>query len=454
MSPVSAAILVVLLLVVLRGPRRWAVLGLMAGVFSLTQGHAVEIFGLSIWPIRFLEAAALARVLLRKELVWSRMTRIDWTLLLLYNYSGLVWVLRSSNVTPHMFASALDPTVCYLALRALVRSLDDIRWFLNAFVVLLIPFTALVIVERVTGQPAFGMVGATGLLLLRNGVPRCMGTFRHAILLGSVAAAFLALYIGLSLSASRRRTAALGGALCLVLVWLSNSGGPLISAGAALTGWALWMVRDRMFLTRRTLVAVVLLLLVFMKAPIWYLPAKVSGLIGGGGYHRSMLMDRAWQDMDRWWLVGMDMKDTIGWIPYYDEYIGGADITNQFIALALRGGLPAIIIFIVLLTFMFKGLGRALAVARASGSRQDEIVLWGLGVMVAVHVTSWLSIAYFDQSWAVWLMHAAAVSAAVRGAEAQAAEGTAEERTRVPFAASRRRPELVYRPVSTRSVQW
>jgi hypothetical protein len=453
MNAVSGSILVVLLLVVGLAPRRWALLGLMAGVFFLTQGHSVEIFGLSIWPIRFLEAIAFARVLLRDELLWSNFNRIDWTLLLLYNFSGLVWILRSSNVTPHLFASALDPTVCYLALRALIRSLDDVRWFLNAFVVLLVPFTALVFVERFTGQPAFRLVGETGPLLFRNGVTRCMGTFRHAILLGSLAASFLALYVGVSLSAPRRAAAILGGTLCLVLVWLANSGGPLMSAGAAFAGWLLWVARDRMFLVRRAIVALVLLLLIFMQAPIWYLPAKVSRVVGGGGYHRSILMDRAWQDLDKWWLAGMDIKDTIGWIPYHDDYIGGADITNQFVAFGLRGGLPAIAIFVVLLSFIFKALGRALAAARASGSRTDEIFLWGLGVMVGVHVTSWLSIAFFDQSWAVWLMHAAAVSASVRLLEVQAA-GRAVSAIRAPsrVSVSRRTPRMVYRTAPRRGV--
>ena len=120
MNAVSGTILIVLLVVVCVAPRRWALLAMMAGVFFLTQGHSVDVAGVNLYPVRFLEVAALSRVLVRRELTWSRLNQIDVTLLLLYNYTALVWILRSPEVTGQQLASALDPTICYLALRALV----------------------------------------------------------------------------------------------------------------------------------------------------------------------------------------------------------------------------------------------------------------------------------------------------------------------------------------------
>ena len=78
-------------------------------------------------------------MLVRRELAWSHLNQIDVTVLLLYNYAALVWILRSPEVTGQQFASALDPMMCYLALRALVGTLDDLGWLLNAFVVVLVP---------------------------------------------------------------------------------------------------------------------------------------------------------------------------------------------------------------------------------------------------------------------------------------------------------------------------
>ena len=429
MNAVSASILIVLLLVVSFGSRRWALLAVMAGVFFLTQGHAVEAGGLRLFPIRFIVAFAFVRVVVRRELVWSRLNRIDHTLLFLYNYAALVWILRSSEREAQQFASAIDPTLCYLAFRGLIGGLEDLRRLLNALVVLLVPFTVLVLLERLSGQSAFMMVGATGGLYFRDGIARCQGSFRHAVLLGSTAASFLPLYIALFLAGRLRSVALTGGALCVALIALSHSGGPLTSAGAALFGWFLWPLRERMALVRRATLAVLLFLMVFMKSPIWYLPFKISSVVGGGGFHRSLLMEQAWLHLDQWWLFGMDVRLTGVWMPYVLEAVGGgADVTNQFLVFGIRGGLLAVGLTVGVLALGFVTIGNLSASARASVNRKmaDQFLLWGLGVALFVHAVSWLGTSYFDQSWVVWLMHLAAVSSAMQAAEYAAPERITE----------------------------
>ena len=197
MNAVGGSILAFLVAVLCVAPRRWALLGVMGGVFFLTQGQSIDVLGLNIFPLRVLEAVGFARVVVRGEISVRRLNRLDAILLLLYNYSALIWIARSTNTAPSQYASALDPTLCYLTVRGLIDGIDDLRWFLIAFVALLVPFTALVLVERRTGQSAFTLVGAAPTLIFRDGVARCQGAFRHAILLGSVAASFVPLYIGL-----------------------------------------------------------------------------------------------------------------------------------------------------------------------------------------------------------------------------------------------------------------
>ena len=441
MNAFTAAILIVLLLVVCLGSRRWALLAVMAGVFFLTQWHSVDVFGLNFYPMRFLEAAAFGRVLLRRELTRARLNRIDWALLLLYNYTAVVWILRSSDFTPRQFATALDPTVCYLALRSLILDVDDLRWVLNALVVILVPYTALVLVERMTGRTAFGFAGAAQELYFRNGIPRCQGSFRHAVLLGAVAASFLSLYIGLWLGGTRRAVAVLGGALCLTLVVLSNSGGPVTAAAAVFLGWSVWPWRERMARVRRAALALLLLLVLLMKAPIWYLPFKVSGVVGGGGFYRGLLLERAWQDLGKWWLFGMDIQETASWTPVYVDVVGGVDVTNQFLVFGVRGGLVGILLSVGLLWFAFRGIGMALASQRGpeNESRASALVLWGLGVALVVHSVSWLGTSYFDQSYVIWLLHVAAVSSLV-----QAARHPAFEPAGASLAKGRLRPPTLY----------
>jgi len=119
-----------------------------------------------------------------------------------------------------------------------------------------------------------------------------------------------------------------------------------------------------------------------MKAPIWYLPFKISTVVGCGGYHRGLLMERAWENLGVWWLAGMDIKDTAGWVPYVNAASAGEDITNQFVGFGIKAGLPAVVLSGVLFVLAFKGLASALTFARRSGDtgRADELLLWGLGV--------------------------------------------------------------------------
>lgn len=440
MNAVSGGILVVLLSLVCFAPRRWALLGMMSGVFFLTQGHSVNLAGLNLYPLRFLEAAAFARVLARGEFLNLRFNRIDWSLILFYTYGAAVWTLRSSESAAQQIASAVDPILCYLVFRTFLAELADLQWFLRAFVVLLVPYTLLVFLERLTGQSSFAIVGITDPLYVRNGVPRCQGGFRHAILLGSVAAAFLSLYASLCLSRRRRLVDLLGAGLCGALVVLTNSSGPLTSIAAASLGWLAWPLRRSMQSIRRTSVLIVFAVALFMNAPVWYLPFKISALIGGGGFHRGALMDRAWQDLGNWWLVGMDMKETIHWFPYLHDVVGGADITNQFIVYGLRAGLPALALSALPLVFAFKRLGYALATQRASAGHDDsnELLYWGIGVSLFVHVVSWLGVAYFDQSWAVWVLHlAGANSASPAGALSNAPVREGVVLIPTPFAVAR-----------------
>src|SRR6266498_335895 len=57
MNLLGAAILGILIAVVLFASRRWAVIAMMTGVLYLTQGQAVQVMGLNMFAVRFLELA-------------------------------------------------------------------------------------------------------------------------------------------------------------------------------------------------------------------------------------------------------------------------------------------------------------------------------------------------------------------------------------------------------------
>jgi hypothetical protein len=198
--------------------------------------------------------------------------------------------------------------------------------------------------------------------------------------------------------------------LCLAIVAFSNSGGPNSVLSVAVVGWLLWLMREKMQLFRRWFAALILLLALVMKAPVWYLPAKLSAFTGGTGWHRSYLMDVAFQHLNQWWLAGMREEDTAAWFPYILPTVGGADITNQFLAFGTQAGLVAIGLLIYLIYCAFSQVGRGLGWVRQTPDVQDdEPLLWALGVALAANVSNWLGITYFDQFNVLWLLQLAAL---------------------------------------------
>jgi hypothetical protein len=418
MNAIGAAILVGLGAVILLAPRRWALLGLMAGVLYLTEQQAIDLFGINLTAMRFLEAAGLARVIRRGEFPGGRLNPVDQAVLCVYGYTTLVFLLRSDAGHAQVLGWMVDSTFSYFIVRAWLKNVDDLRWFLRAFVFVLAPYVALLVAEMQAQENPFSVMGsATWSGELRGGRIRCMGSFKHPSLLGTMGAALLPLYIGLVLTNGCRKPALAGVALCFGIVWLSNSGGPLGAAAVGIVGWLFWAVRRELFAVRLAFFAILAMLALVMQAPVWYLPARISSLTGGGGWHRSYLMDVAFSEFDKWWFAGMDLAETVSWFPYLVEATGAADITNAYLDLGLKAGVLAMVLFVVLLVRAFRRIGQALEMGRRRiGTRREaDLLLWGSGCALLVHSFNWLGITYFDQIYVVWFMQLAAVSALSQG---------------------------------------
>ncbi|MGA2224628.1 MAG: hypothetical protein ABSH41_09325 [Syntrophobacteraceae bacterium] len=415
MNPLSLSILLCLIGVVLFAPRRWAILGMAAGVLYLNESANFGL-GLNLFPERFLEIAGFVRVMVRKEFNFSKLNEVDRLLLLFYSYMTIVFLLRSTESQLYQIGVAVDATLCYFIFRGLIRDIDDFRWYLRAFAILLIPYVVLLLVEMRTSQNPFSLLlGGSMGHDFREGRVRCVGTFRHPSLLGTLGASFLPLYIGLAIGKTDRIWGLAGIVLCAAIALLANSGGPISAAAVGLAGWLLWPMRAKMDVVRRCMLGLFILTAWIMKSPVWYLPARISEHLGVGGdaWHRSYLMEVAARDFGKWWFSGMSMAQTADWFPYtLPEALGsGADITNQYLMFGLAGGLLSMILFILLLVKGYKSLGQAMRTVRSSSPKpvETEFLLWGLGVMLSVHIENWLSISYFDQSYVLWFLQLGAL---------------------------------------------
>ena len=413
MNSIGVSIVTLLGAVVLFAPRRWALVGMLGGVLYLTEQQAIDVLGLNVTAIRLLEVMRYWPRHGAKGVSMSNFNGMDRALLLFYGYTTLVFLTRSDVGQAEMVGSLVDAMFCYFTFRGLIKNIDELKWFLRVFVIVLGPYVALLSVEMLTRANPFGLLGArTWNFELRSGRIRCMGSFRHPALLGTLGASLLPLYIGLVLTKGNRIRALGGISLCLGVVVLSNSGGPLSGAAMGVVGWLFWIARTKMFIVRRFLVGTFVFLALVMKAPIWYLPARVSLLSGGGGWHRSYLLDMAFQNLGLWWFAGMDMDQTKEWFVYALDATGAADITNNYLAFGFKAGLLAIALLIMLLIRAFRALGQGLAVVRHTvpTPMETECLLWGLGCALLIHIVTWFGITYFDQIYVVWFMHLAAIS--------------------------------------------
>jgi hypothetical protein len=413
MNIIGVSILAILIPLVLFGSRRWAALGMVMGVLYLTQAQMVDVLSLHMTAMRFLELAGFGRVMARREFSFSRLNGVDQTFLLLYSYTAIVYSLRATEGQAYVIGASVDACLCYFTFRGLITDIEDFRWFLRAFVVLLIPYVTLVLVESFTlHNPYWTMSGLSLKPWMRAGRVRCTGSFRYASLLGTLGGSFAILYIGLVLTGTEGILAWIGVGLSLVIVWAANSGGPASFVAIGLLGWLMWRVRTRMRLVRWGIVGAIVLGALLMKAPVWYLLSRVSDFTGGDGWHRAYLVDVTVRNIDKWWIAGMPIEETSTWFPYTISSTGAADLTNAFISFGINAGLGAVVLFIWLFVRAFSGLGKALATVRSDSAKNNstEILLWGLGVMLAAHIVNLMAVIYFDHFYVFWFMQLAVVS--------------------------------------------
>ena len=420
MNAVSALVLIALAVAIFFGSRRNALLAMVAGTMFLGQGVSFDV-GLNIYPMRFLALVAFLRVLMRHEMTFSGLNKLDRAFIGAYGFAVLMYVVRtalgygtsdaiSQTSTLSKVGGFCDMLLGYFAFRGLLRGTDDLKHFLLRFPLLLLPYVGSLVVERMTGTNPLGMLGGhESMWLDAEGRARCFGSFVHPSLLGTFGASFLLLYLPLLFERSARMGAAMAIGLCLAIVGLANSGSPVSFLALGLGVWALWPLRRNMA-TLKIGAALGLLITAFaMNSPIWYLPTRISGIIGGSGWHRSYLLERGFADIDKWWLAGMPLDLTVRWFPYV--IMDAADMTNLFLQFGVDGGLLAMVLLILALVIAFRRLGQAqVAVRLLTEGLLTERFLWALAAVLLAHIINFFAITYFDQFNMIWMMQMAAIS--------------------------------------------
>jgi hypothetical protein len=378
-------------------PRRLAALPLLVGACYMTLRQGVELGSLHFPVIRILIALGLFRAILRRERLPGGLNALDWLMVV-----WALWALVSAAF--HQDPSAeiknrlgLVYNACgiYYLVRAFTQSPDDLVGLCTFTAVLLAPLAIEMLYEKVALHNLFSVFGGVSAIPpIRKGVVRAQGPFAHPILAGTVGAVCFPLMIGLW--RLHRKQAVMGIAACLTMVLASGSSGPIMSALAAIVALSMWHWRHRMRVVRWLAVLGYIGLDLVMKAPAYYLLARIDITGGSTGWHRARLIQSAFEHLHEWWLVGTDY--TRDWMPYGVPWSAAqGDITNQYLDMGAAGGLLLMLLFIAILVMGFSFVGRALRQA-ADQTLEFRFMLWALGASLFAHAATFISISYFDQS--------------------------------------------------------
>lgn len=418
MNPLVVLITLVLVLVIIFLPRRWAVLGVVSGVCYVTQTEFFVAGGIDFAAIRFIILIGFIRVIMRKEFSFSKLNKVDKSLLLFSSVYFSVFALRT-QLSPgaqsglmYQLGLFCDSLFAYFTFRGLLRDPETFRQFLKDMALLILPFALFMIVEGATGRNFFSIMGGVSETpVFRNGYYRSQASFRHAITAGSFGATLLPLFIGLAFFAADRFRAVMGIVLGLLIAIMSHSSGPLMALIGGLAAWACWPLRERMRMVRWAIVGFWVSLAAVMKAPVWFIYVRISDIIGGDGWHRANLIDKFVSNLQDWWLIGMPLEKTKHWAATWMPW-GAVDVTNEYVAVGISGGLISLVLFIWLFKVCYQSLGRAMEKIRSNtqNDRRNEALLWGLGSALFAHMINLTSVIYFDQFWVMWYMLLAVIS--------------------------------------------
>ena len=254
------------------------------------------------------------------------------------------------------------------------------------------------LVERTTGRNLFAFLGGVPEITdIRDGRMRCQGAFAHPILAGTYWAVSVPLMLLLISSDIRFRiTAVLGVFSALTAIILCASSGPVIAVIAGLMVISLFAIRNHSRLLIACCFVLATILHFSMDKPIWHLISRISVVGGSTGYHRFQLIDRFLAGADRWIWTGT--SDT----SFLADFRGIADITNQYILEALRGGLATLLV--LLAAIAIATLAGLRAVDAQKNSREKAWLSWCVLASFAVHLVSFLSVSYFGQITIIWML--------------------------------------------------
>jgi hypothetical protein len=408
MNAVGATFLSLAVIAQLALPRRLAILPLLAAYACMPRGQSLELLDIRFTIVRVLVVVGIVRILMRQERLAGGWSRVDTFWVLWAACLATTSAFHAPEFLLFRFGLIWEYLGCYFLARIFLQDLEDVVRLFRLSCILVVPAAVGMLVEKMTGENPFAFLGGIPVVSdVRESGIRASGPFAHALLAGTVGASVVAMAICLW---HRNKVVSLVGLTAsLSIVYASGSSGPVMMMASVLLALLSWNFRFHLQAHRQTIlimgIAAVLLLDVIMRDPFYFVMARIDITGGSTGWHRAQLIKASIEQLHEWWLVGTDY--TRHWMPTgIPANAIHTDITNFYISLGVSGGLPLMVLFILVIWATFRAIGKAI---RRSDLREPEkFVAWTLGAILFGHVINFLGCSLFDQSMFSFLVIPAA----------------------------------------------
>jgi hypothetical protein len=370
-------------------PRSKAIVPFILAFFTIPFGQVVVLGGFHFTALRILILAGLAKRLIpqgasSKGKYAGGFNGID-QVTVLWSISAVV-IFCLQFMEKQAFINALgillDTLGGYLVVRFLIPDREAMLRAVKALALICVIQGIPMIIEYFTSMNIFGLLGGVSIhSAIREGKVRAAGTL-GALTAGPLAGLLIPLFLWLWIEKKSRMAAWVGLAAATAMVITSNSSTSWMAMAGSLVGIAFWRLRKKMRMARWALLCTLVALHLYMKAPVWALIARIDLTGSSSGYQRYALLDMAINHFSDWGLMGTPDYVNWGW----DSY----DLCNQFVAVALTGGLLSLVLYIAIFKRGFAAIGTARKFAE--GDRGQEWFLWCLGSTLFATVVSYFGI--------------------------------------------------------------
>jgi hypothetical protein len=411
LHPIVLAFLLLVILSFFLLPRRRIVFPLLLGLMLVPLEQNLNLGGLHLFVYRVLLLAGWMRALISWPSAGNFLPGgfqlldkifIVWAL---YRALALALLFGQVGAVINQIAFIGDALGTYFLLRTLLRSIEEVDLAVKAFAVIAICGAVAMCAEHKTGQYLTGYLRGTSLPAeLRNGRVRAKGVFGHPILAGCFGAVNFFLQAWLWKRGTAKVLSVLGLGASVIMVVTSVSSTPMSSILGGMMAVSLFPLRRRMRELRWGLVALIACLGMVMKAPVWYLLARIDLSGGSKGWDRAFLIDSFVNHVSDWWLIGTRANSYWGWDMW--------DKCNQFVCEGESGGMVCLICFIAFFVICFGKSGAARKAAE--GDRQAEWLYWLTGTIFYVQLLGFMGVDIFDQSKLAWWTLLAMISVMAR----------------------------------------